>query len=685
MNENNEAPRRFAKGANVALRELDAELGSVTVVLESGGAQGHPLAADVSVLLLDESGKVRSDDDLVFYNQPVALGGAVHLRERVRSDADDPTGGDDEVSADVVTLELDNVPDDVHRIVLAASLDPASQVTFGDASVLSLRLQRTADARDLLSFPIEGASSETALLFGEFYRRNGDWRVRAVGQGYDGGLASLLAAHGIEVQDPSGLELGGIAPEPAGEAFNEIDPDVDQILQPVTSPDETVPAAKRISVRRPSRAPRMPADWGATIPTDDGTDWQQARLFPVAGIGGGEEQERRATSALLAVMTLVKEFGRVLTARCGAPSGPLETFIEVPFGHEEEAYRPDGVLRVKRGQRTWQALVEVKTAVGKLKLDQVDSYVEIARDKGYDAVVTISNELSGTAENPVAIDRRKLRKVKLVHLSWDQIRTDALLLLKNRGVADPSQRRVLEEFVRYMKHPRSGLPGFNDMGPRWVGVRDAVKAKTLRSGDKNTVEVSNRFDQLVQHVAFELAALLGVEVQALPPRNAADAATRCQQLADSGLLFGSLRVPGAVDLIVLSADVRAERIACSIQIDAPREGRPATRVKWLLRQLPAEARDSLRIEAALAGGRGASTAQLMGTLRRNPDSLTPDDGRDIRRFKVVMEAPIGPKRAATPGGLIKSIQDLVNLFYAEVVQNLHPWSAKPPRLSTEPD
>ncbi len=683
MDDNGEMPRRLAKGANVSLRELDAELGSVTVVLESGGAGERTVAADVSVLLLGETGKVRTDDDVVFYNQPIALGGAVHLREKVRAQGDEPNGTDIEVSADVVTLELDNVPDDVRSIVLAGSLDPALGVTFGDAAVLSLRLQRTADASDLITFPIEDASTETALLFGEFYRRNGEWRVRAVGQGYDDGLRALLADHGLEVQaEPAPDE------SPTG-------PDVDMPEQPdpdAVTTDVSVgvdgisgPTGKRISIRRPTRAPRMPADWGATIPTDDGTDWQPARLFPVAGIGSGEEQERRATSALLAVMAVVKEFGRVLTSRCGAPAGNLETFIEVPFGHDDEAYRPDGVLRVKRGQRTWQALVEVKTAVAKLKAEQVDSYVDIAREKDYDAVVTISNELTGTNDSPIAIDRRKLRKVKLVHLSWDQIRTDAVLLIKNKSIADPTQRRVLEEFVRYMKHPRSGLPGFNDMGPRWVGVRDAVKARTLRSADRNTAEVSHRFDQLIQHVGFELAALLGVEVLALPPRNAADAATRCQQLADSGLLFGTLRVPGAVDLMVLSADLRAERVACSVAIDAPNEGRPATRVKWLLRQLPADARDTLRVEAALSGGRGASTAQLMGALRKNPESILPADGRDIRGFRVVMEVPIGSKRAAAPGGLIKSVQGLTNLFYAEVVQHLHPWSARPPRLAAAPD
>ena len=482
MDLDDEVARQLTKGRNIGLRELDAELGSLTVVLESGGSNGQAVDADVSVLLLDHTGKVRSDDDIVFYNQPIALGGAVRLRDKIR-----PENATDDgvvVSADVVTLELDDVPDDVQSIVFAASLDPALGATFGDAAFISMRLQRTADAHDLISFPIEGASTETALLFGEFYRRNSEWRVRAVGQGYDGGLAALISAHGVNVQDDSEPPLDGPS---SSEVLEFSAPVVRSAEQRPDIPGVVTEPTRRVSVRRPTRPPRMPADWGATIPANDATDWQRARLFPVAGIGGGEEQERRATSALLAVMSVVREFGRVVASRCGAPAGTIETFIEVPFGHDEDAYRPDGVIRVLRGQRTWQALVEVKTSDGRLKADQVDSYVEIARDKGIDSVITISNELTGAIEdNPVAIDRRKLRKVKLIHLPWDQIRTDALLLAKHGGVADPTQRRVLDEFIRYMAHPRSGLHGFTDMGPRWVAVREAVKAKTLRSGDKNT-------------------------------------------------------------------------------------------------------------------------------------------------------------------------------------------------------
>lgn len=87
----------------------------------------------------------------------------------------------------------------------------------------------------------------------------------------------------------------------------------------------------------------------------------QARLIPTSGINGAEEQERRATSALLAVMSAVGEFSRCLLAPLGAPAGRPETFIEVPFMLGEKRFFPDGLIRVTRGQKSWVALVEVKT------------------------------------------------------------------------------------------------------------------------------------------------------------------------------------------------------------------------------------------------------------------------------------------------------------------------------------
>ncbi|HEX8768368.1 MAG TPA: TerD family protein, partial [Jatrophihabitans sp.] len=597
-----------------------------------------------------------------------------------------------------------DVPEDVHRILVAASIDPSLDARFGDAKFVQLRLQRTADAKELVTYRIDDTKSERALLVGELYRRGGEWRVRAIGQGYSDGLAALATDFGIEIDSPSDDIASDdvpadpeLPPVPAA-----VDPDgtvslpvqeteaVDLPGETRAEPPPTVGVsspARRLSVRRSVRAPKMPADWNQTIP-DDEIDWQRARLFPVAGIGAGEEQERRATSALLAVMSLVRDFGRALTAPYGAPAGLIETFIEVPFGHDEKALRPDGVIRVTRGQRVWTALVEVKTSTNELQQQQIDTYVDIARAKDFDAVLTISNQVTAAVdEHPVPIERRKLRKLALRHLSWDEIRTQAIVTDRHRGVADPAQRYVLQEFIRYMEHPRSGMQGFANMGPQWVKVREDVKARTLRSTDRHAAEVAGLFDQLIRYIGLHLTALLGVEVQSVPPRNSGDTASRCQQLADSGLLFGTLKVPGAAGPIVVTADLRAERVSCSVTVDAPREGRPTTRVNWLLRQLT-DARDGVRVEALLAGGAGRSTAQLLGGTSKGPrnlDGLIPKDGREIRAFRVALDMPMGGKRATGHGSLIGSIIDVVDCFYAEVVQHLMPWTSRPPRMPAESD
>ena len=77
--------------------------------------------------------------------------------------------------------------------------------------------------------------------------------------------------------------------------------------------------------------------------------WHEARLIPTSGINGAEEQERRATSALLAVLSAVKEFGRGFVKPFGAPAGTLECYIEVPFMLGEKRLYPDGLIRVTRG------------------------------------------------------------------------------------------------------------------------------------------------------------------------------------------------------------------------------------------------------------------------------------------------------------------------------------------------
>jgi len=223
--------------------------------------------------------------------------------------------------------------------------------------------------------------------------------------------------------------------------------------------------------------------------------WLAARLIPTSGINGAAEQERRATSALLAVMTAVREFGRALTQPFGAPAGPVEAFIEVPFKLGDGKYFPDGLIRVTRGQRRWTALVEVKTGSNELQTEQLERYLDIAREQGFDALITVSNEIPPIpGQHPTAVDKRKLKKVALYHLPWSEVLTVAVMQKEYRGVADPDQAWVLGELIRYLEHPRSGALEFSDMGASWVPLREAVGAGTLRATDVMASEVAGRFD-----------------------------------------------------------------------------------------------------------------------------------------------------------------------------------------------
>ena len=417
--------------------------------------------------------------------------------------------------------------------------------------------------------------------------------------------------------------------------------------------------------------------------------WHEARLIPTSGISGPEEQERRATSALLAVMSSVREFGRVVTQPLGAPAGHLQTYIEVPFLRGESRVYPDGLIRASRGSKTWTALVEVKTGTNQLEAQQLENYLDVAREHGFDALLTISNEIPAIAgQHPTVVDRRKLKKVAIHHLSWSQVLSEAVMQKEHRGVADPEQAWILGELIRYLEHPRSGALEFDDMGGAWVPVREAIAAGTLRANDKTAPEVASRFDALLRFASLKLGRQLGTEViPMLSRKELAEPATRTQALvasmAASGTLEGAIRIPNTIGPVTISVDLRANKITCYVDIDAPKEGRPSTRVNWLLRQLK-NAPDSLRVEAFQMHARGAGAVALLKDVRANPAVLIADPKKELRGFRIALTTATGSKRGRGKGGFIDSVVDALNNFYGDVIQHLRAWTAAPPKMR-EPD
>lgn len=412
--------------------------------------------------------------------------------------------------------------------------------------------------------------------------------------------------------------------------------------------------------------------------------WNAARLIPTSGINGAEEQERRATSALLAVMSSVKEFGRVVTGRMGAPAGTLETFIEVPFRLGDKKVFPDGLIRVKRGSKVWTALVEVKTGNNELQREQLENYLDVAREHRFDALLTISNEIAPAAgTHPTVVDKRKSKYAAMHHLSWTEVLTAAIMQKEFRGVADPDQAWILGELIRYLEHPKSGAVEFTDMGSSWVPVRDSVSSGTLRKSDKDAAQVAGRFDALLRYGALKLGQRLGADVtQVLSKAEVGNPAVRIaavtEMLVTEGKMSGAIRIPNAVSPLTVTVDIRAAQITCSFSISAPAEGRPTTRVNWLLRQLK-DAPDALRIEAFAARQRGG-IAELLKTAREDPSVLVTDPTKEIKSFTVTYIGKMGGARLAGRSGFIDSVMDAILESYDVVGQRLKDWSAAPPRL-----
>ena len=420
------------------------------------------------------------------------------------------------------------------------------------------------------------------------------------------------------------------------------------------------------------------------VPVDESA-WEPARLIPISGINGADEQERRGTSALLAVLVSVKEFGRALTTQFGAPAGTIETYIEVPFALGENNHRPDGLIRVSRGAKTWVALVEVKTGTSVLRPEQVENYLDVAREQGFDAVITISNELeTAPGVHPLTVDKRKLKKVNLFHLSWSQIHTEAVIQRVNRSVSDPDQAWILAEFVRYLSSKKSGAADLEDMGPAWVAVRESAATHSLRATDPKAKAVAERFEQLLAYAGMRLSRQLGIEVRPqLSRKELADPAARLAAqvdgLAETGRLSGSLVIPNAIDPLTLTVDLRAGRTECSVLVDAPNTARQLTKLNWLLRQL-GDAPADLRIEAMVARARQPGPSNTVAELTADANKLGVDPKADLRAFRLVVSRSSGSKRGSGRGSFIGSVTALVDTFYADVIQTLRPWTPSAPQV-----
>ena len=186
----------LAKGGNVSLSKAAPNLTHVMVGLgwEARSTTGADFDLDASALLC-ASGRVLGDEYFVFYNNLKSPDGSV---EHTGDELVGGTGGDDET----VLVDLTSVPERVDKIVFPVSIYDAETraQTFGQVSNAYIRVVNQADQSELARYDLsEDASTETAMIFGELYRYHGEWKFRAVGQGYASGLRGIALDFGVNV------------------------------------------------------------------------------------------------------------------------------------------------------------------------------------------------------------------------------------------------------------------------------------------------------------------------------------------------------------------------------------------------------------------------------------------------------------------------------------------------------
>lgn len=188
----------LSKGQKVDLTKTNPGLTNVVVGLGWDTNKydgGSDFDLDTSVFLLSESGKVSTEADFVFYNNPQGAGGAVVHTGDNRTGAGD---GDDEQ----VKVNLTAVPANVQRIAFTITIHDADSrnQNFGQVSNAYARIFNETTGEELIRYDLgEDFSIETAIVVGELYRHNGEWKFSAIGSGYQGGLAALATDFGLSI------------------------------------------------------------------------------------------------------------------------------------------------------------------------------------------------------------------------------------------------------------------------------------------------------------------------------------------------------------------------------------------------------------------------------------------------------------------------------------------------------
>ena len=418
---------------------------------------------------------------------------------------------------------------------------------------------------------------------------------------------------------------------------------------------------------------------------------QIARLIPVVA---DSKKEERATSCLLATFMVVPSFAQEILREVGGPTAKrvkITCYTEVVFKSKgEKKPRPDGLIVVQSGSKTWTAIVESKIGNADLRQDQVETYLDLAKEMRVDAVITISNQFATLpTHHPVPVSKQKLRSVSLYHFSWLSLVSKAILLADSkdvRDIEDHEQGYILDELVRYLRHEASGVTLLTKMGAGWKEVcTDVQQGTTLLKNSSSVEGAVSSWQQLLRYLEIQLSVAISKPVAlSLTRTNAKDPernfASNIDNLIKDHCLRAEFDIPNAAGKLTVSADILRRTINFSMRVDAPKDiSRPTASINWLTRQL--KSADKLdHLVRVYWPKRIPMTSAPLEQLFEDPSLIVSNGTSEIpSALEVVFVVDLAGKFKGAKT-FVEEISSALPRFYKNIGQSLSRWVPKAPKV-----
>ena len=418
-----------------------------------------------------------------------------------------------------------------------------------------------------------------------------------------------------------------------------------------------------------------------------------ARLIPVPS-GGKDSRESAATSALLATTMAVSEFAQAMTDLVGIRLGSnskvtsyTEVVVKTPTGPSK--LRPDGLIHVSTGKSDRYFFVETKTGNNELDPEQIEDYLDLAKQVGVEGVITLSNQYMPLPTlHPVQVPKSKQHGVHLYHWSWSVVLTEAIISAKHTGIKDPDQAWILNELIRFLEHPTTRVRQTPSMGPTWAEATRAVfQGHPLQAGSQQVESIVSAWYQTLRFVTLEMSAQLGRPVTvAVSRRDRVNPGERmkadCASFSQERGVTSEIEVPDAASRIKVTCDFQRRALEASMWLKAPTDKKQVRAHRTWIRNQLAKCQDANLRVVAYWPGRSPATTESLAALWSDESRLIPDAATAMpTSFEVVRFLDLGDKLSQTTK-FPEYCADFLRSFYHDVGQNLREYRPQAPRVST---